>query len=383
MNTRTIAAACGLALGTSAFALSATSASAAPDTYDEAITSYVAERDGVSKAEARDLLKKKDAKQDSLRTLEKTVDTRGSYFEGDQLVVVVADQASASKAKAAGLKAKVGAGQEALSARATSVLKSAGTNQASILSVTPDLASGTVAVEVTKDAPDSLVRALQARDGVTVSTGQTLTTQADVVPGQIMDLDPGTNCSLGFPGRDASGDNVLITAGHCVEGMPDVLNASGEHIGVGVASEFNSGSPSVDMGLMDIDAEDTGVAHVDSRGHSGNHPIRGASKAPVGTEICKAGNTTGWTCGEIEGYDVTVNYQGGTSVSGLARASVCTEGGDSGGAYISGDQAQGVTSGGPVGVDCGFNQGANAGSYSFYQPVIDAAEFYGVTIDTQ
>ena len=41
-----------------------------------------------------------------------------------------------------------------------------------------------------------------------------------------------------------------------------------------------------------------------------------------------------------------------------------------------------MTSGGPIGVDCGWNQGANAGSYSFYQPVVDAANYYGVTLLT-
>lgn len=136
------------------------------------------------------------------------------------------------------------------------------------------------------------------------------------------------------------------------------------------------------MGLMDIDSEDTGRPYVDSRGHSGYYSVAGASKNPVGSEICKAGNTTGWTCGTIKAYNRTVNY-GGTVVSGLAEAGVCTEGGDSGGAYIGvGNLAQGMTSGGPVGVECGYNQGYNAGSYSFYQPVVDAASYYGVTIDT-
>ena len=99
------------------------------------------------------------------------------------------------------------------------------------------------------------------------------------------------------------------------------------------------------------------------KSHSGYYPVEGASKNAVGSEICKAGNTTGWTCGTIKAYNRTVNY-GGTVVSGLAEASVCTEGGDSGGAYI------------------GVGNLAQAGSYSFYQPVVDAASYYGVTIDT-
>lgn len=174
----------------------------------------------------------------------------------------------------------------------------------------------------------------------------------------------------------------MLTAGPCVEGMPSILDANGTHISKGTHSRFTSGRASVDMGLMDIDREDTGRAYVDSRGHSGYYNVKGMSKNAIGTEICKAGNTTGWTCSTIKAYNRTVNY-GGTVVSGLAEASVCTEGGDSGGAYIGvGDLAQGMTSGGPVGVNCGYNEGYNAGSYSFYQPVVDAANYYGVTSDT-
>jgi hypothetical protein len=249
----------------------------------------------------------------------------------------------------------------------------------------PDLPTERVVVTVDPGADAGLLKRLKAIDGVTLRTGPAggVSPTADVVPGRIMDLVPGTNCTLGFPGTTADGNNVLLTAGHCVEGLPDVLDGSGVHIGVGVQSRFRTGSPSVDMGLMDIDAEDVGRGYVDTRRGS-TVPVTGASSAPVGSAICKAGNTTGWTCGAITNYGLTVNYSGSggsvTPTRGLARATVCTEGGDSGGAYISGSSAQGMTSGGPR-AECGFNQG-NVGSYSFYQPVVDAAQRYGVTLTT-
>ena len=346
------------------------------------MTSYVMERDGKTQAEAKSYLATKERKQTSLRSLEKKgVSVDGAWFEGTQLVVGVAS-ADAAKVRAAGLRPSTSVSQSKLDAVSTAVLKSAGSQSTHVLTVGPNLQKGVVEVRVAKDAPQGLRDRLAAMDKVTVTTADELTTQADVVPGRIMDLSPGTNCSLGYPGRTASGNNVLLTAGHCVEGLPDILDANGTHIGKGTQTRFRTGSASVDMGLMDIDSEDVGRAYVDSRGHSGNYAVKGMSKNAVGSEICKAGNTTGWTCGQIKAYNRTVNY-GGTVVSGLAEASVCTEGGDSGGAYIgAGNLAQGMTSGGPVGVECGYNRGHAAGSYSFYQPVVDAANYYGVAIDT-
>ena len=346
------------------------------------VATFVAERDGISMAAAEKKLAAKDKGQKAYDALQKAgVAEDGAYFEGTELVVLVDTPAAARAAEARGLVAKQGLGQKDLDAVAERAVEAAGGTEA-LVSVAPDLAGQRVVATVTDAASQDLRAALEGVDGVEVETGESLSTQVDVYPGRIMDLVPGTNCSLGFPGFRGS-DNVLLTAGHCVEGNPDVYDASFTHIGRGVASRFRTGSPSVDMGLMDIDSEDTGQPLVDTRGGlSGYVPVNGISKNAVGSDICKAGNTTGWTCGQIQGYNVTVNY-GGTVTSGLARASVCTEGGDSGGAYIgSNNLAQGMTSGGPVGVDCGFNQGYSAGSYSFYQPVVDAANYYGVTVST-
>ncbi|WP_277453378.1 S1 family peptidase [Janibacter sp. DB-40] len=346
------------------------------------LTEYVMERDGKSRAQAEKYLETKDEKQQALRSLEERgVDVDGAWFEGTQLVVGV-PRADAAEVRAAGLRPSTATSQSELDSIADAVLERAGKDSGHVLTVGANLPDGVVDVRVAEDAPRGLRQRLDAMKKVSVSTGEALATQADVVPGRIMDLSPGTNCSLGYPGRLSNGNNVLLTAGHCVEGMPSILDANGTHIGEGVHTRFRSGYSSVDMGLMDIDSEDTGVPYVDSRGHSGYYGVQGMSKNAIGSEICKAGNTTGWTCGQIKAYNRTVNY-GGTVVSGLAEASVCTEGGDSGGAYIGvGNLAQGMTSGGPVGVECGWNRDYSAGSYSFFQPVVDAANYYGVTIDT-
>lgn len=376
----------GALLGASVVMAPLASAADVPDSQvqrTDPMTSFVMQRDGKTSAQAKSYLAAKERKQSSLRSLEaKGVNADGAWFEGTQLVVGVSSSADAAKVRSAGLRPSTTVSQSSLDAVADRVLAKAGRQSGHVVTVGPDLSTGVVEVRLAKDAPAKLRRTIAAMDRVTVTTADELTTQADVVPGRIMDLSPGTNCSLGFPGTTSSGNNVLLTAGHCVEGLPAILDANGTHIGRGTHSRFREGYSSVDMGLMDIDSEDVGQPYVDSRGHSGYYAVQGASKNPVGSEICKAGNTTGWTCGTIKAYNRTVNY-GGTSVSGLAEASVCTEGGDSGGAYIGvGNLAQGMTSGGPVGVECGYNQGYNAGSYSFYQPVVDAANYYGVRVAT-
>lgn len=373
----------GLAVSGSAFATdpgAPTSEISASSEYDRAVTNYVMKRDGMSEVQAKRYLATKDAQQQKLNRIEDAgVATDGAYFEGTSLKVIVDTDAAASKVRAAGLTPVKQKGQADLDALRDRVLRVGG---GQITSVGADLVDGQVDVRVAPGTSRSLVNKLRAIDGVNVSYGQKLETTAEVIPGQIMRLGGGGTCSLGYTGRLSNGNNVLLTAGHCIEGFPRIYDKNGTHIGVSSHTRFRTYYNSVDMGLVDIDSEDVGRAWVDSRGHSGNYAVRGISKNAVGSELCKAGNTTGWTCGKITGYNRTVNY-GGTYVSGLAESTVCTMKGDSGGAYIGvGNLAQGMTSGGPNNAYCAFNSGYNNNSYSFYQPVVDAANYYGVTVDT-
>ncbi|WP_328990504.1 S1 family peptidase [Kribbella sp. NBC_01245] len=382
------AAALSLGLGLTAL-VPAQAATAAPLT-DKADGVYqiLASDWGISPSQAKARL---DAEHKLAGALTKAqAVTDGAFFnEARQLVVNVHSETAAKVARANGLTPRtVARGEKALTKLQARVEKLTA-NSSQVQSIGADLPTDRLQVVLMpgKQTPATakLVKQLKAIPGVDVSTNSvTLQSHADVIGGQIMDLVPGSWCSLGFPGM-RNGNNVLLTAGHCVENNNDVLNAQGVHIGKGIGSRFRTGQPSVDMGLMDIDAEDVGRGYIDNRNGTTTR-VTGSSKAPVNTTICKAGNTTGWTCGRITQYNLTVNYGSPsgaiTRTSGLARSTVCTEGGDSGGAYISGTTAQGMTSGGPNdGHDCGFNQGHNAtGSYSFYQPVVDAANYYGVSL---
>ncbi|MFD8704769.1 S1 family peptidase [Kitasatospora sp. NPDC059648] len=101
--------------------------------------------------------------------------------------------------------------------------------------------------------------------------------------------------------------------------------------------------------------------------------VSGSTEQTVGGSVCRSGSTTGWHCGTVEEQNATVNYQEG-SVYGVTRTDVCAEPGDSGGSFISGDQAQGVTSGGSG--DC------SSGGETYFQPVNLIHSTYGLTLAT-
>ncbi|WP_373304379.1 carbohydrate-binding protein [Streptomyces anandii] len=101
--------------------------------------------------------------------------------------------------------------------------------------------------------------------------------------------------------------------------------------------------------------------------------VAGSTRATVGASVCRSGSTTGWHCGTVQQLDTSVTYQEGT-VSGVTRTSVCAEPGDSGGSFLSGSQAQGVTSGG--------SGGCTSGGTTFFQPVNPILQNYGLTLTT-
>ena len=70
---------------------------------------------------------------------------------------------------------------------------------------------------------------------------------------------------------------------------------------------------------------------------------------------------------------MTVNYPQG-AVFGLTQTNACAEGGDSGGSFISGIQAQGVTSGG--------SGNCSSGGQTFFQPIAPILSKYGLSLKT-
>lgn len=171
-------------------------------------------------------------------------------------------------------------------------------------------------------------------------------------------------CSIGF-----SVHGGFVTAGHCGQTGAAVRGWDNSAIGNFQGSSF----PGNDYAWVNVANGWWTVPVVLGWGTVSDQLVRGSNEAPVGASICRSGSTTHWHCGNVLAKNVTVNYSQGTVYS-LTQTSVCVEGGDSGGSYISGDQAQGVTSGG--------SGNCTAGGQSIYQPIKPILSRYGLTLHT-
>ncbi|QES10082.1 S1 family peptidase [Streptomyces venezuelae] len=171
-------------------------------------------------------------------------------------------------------------------------------------------------------------------------------------------------CSIGF-----SVHGGFVTAGHCGGAGAAVRGWDGSAMGTFQGSSF----PGNDYAYVSIHSGWWTVPVVLGWGAIPDRLVRGSAEAPVGASICRSGSTTKWHCGTVLAKNETVNYSQG-AVHQMTKTSVCAEGGDSGGAFISGDQAQGVTSGGWG--NC------SAGGETWFQPVNEILTRYGLTLHT-
>jgi len=197
-------------------------------------------------------------------------------------------------------------------------------------------------------------------------------------------------CSIGFNVTKGSTPGY-VSAGHCGDaGEPAYLEGSagtgpqwtlGPQIGTFQGSTFpNPGGSGTDMSWVQISAGNTQLATVYGWG-KGDVTVKGSTEAAVGAAICRSGRTSGWRCGAIKTKGVTVNYQSGETIVNLTQTTACSEGGDSGGSFITGTgQGQGVLSGGSG--NCKGRAGKTGGGNSYYQPLLPLLSFYSLTLKT-
>ncbi|KAA6223554.1 S1 family peptidase [Streptomyces albofaciens JCM 4342] len=177
----------------------------------------------------------------------------------------------------------------------------------------------------------------------------------------------GGRCSVGFPITRGS-QQGFATAGHCGRAGTSTTGYNQVAQGSFQASTF----PGRDTAWVATNSNWTSTPYVKGQGGQ-NVRVAGSTQAAVGASICRSGSTTGWHCGTIQQHNTSVTYPQGT-VSGVTRTSVCAEPGDSGGSFISGSQAQGVTSGG--------SGNCRSGGTTFYQPINPLLQGYGLTLKT-
>ncbi|MFG2348843.1 S1 family peptidase [Streptomyces phaeochromogenes] len=171
-------------------------------------------------------------------------------------------------------------------------------------------------------------------------------------------------CSIGF-----SVHGGFVTAGHCGGAGQGVSGWDRSYIGNIQGSSF----PGNDYAWVNVGSGWWTVPVVLGWGTISDRLVRGSNEAPVGSSICRSGSTTHWHCGTVLAKNETVNYSQG-AVHQMTKTSVCAEPGDSGGSFISGDQAQGVTSGGWG--NC------SGGGETWYQPINEILSRYGLTLHT-
>lgn len=189
-----------------------------------------------------------------------------------------------------------------------------------------------------------------------LETASKPTLHANIRGGDAYYIGGSSRCSVGFATTTG-----FVTAGHCgaLTGGGSLTGSNGAALGSWITYRF----PGVDYAAVRTNSSWTPVGQMNN-----GTAVRGSSNAATGSSVCKAGSTTGWTCGTIGAKNQSVRYSEGT-VNGMTATNVRSAAGDSGGGFIAGNYAQGILSGG------------NTATTYFY-PIAGALSGTGTTLRT-
>ncbi|WP_299532151.1 S1 family peptidase [uncultured Streptomyces sp.] len=295
----------------------------------------------------------------------------GSWFDAEtgRLTVGVTDEASVPAVRAAGADTRIVArtadALDRAKSRIDALAAPTGVNAWRV-----DPRAGRVVVDVVSSArSDNDVRSFLAKARAAAPVAVRYVAQApETFAAGTVGGDPyytgNVRCSIGF-----SVHGGFVTAGHCGGAGAAVRGWDGSAVGSFRGSSF----PGDDYAWVSVGNGWWTVPVVLGWGTVSDQLVRGSHVAPVGASVCRSGSTTHWHCGTVLATNETVNYSQG-AVYGMTKTSVCAEPGDSGGSFISGDQAQGVTSGGWG--NC------STGGETWHQPVNEILNRYGLTLHT-
>jgi streptogrisin C len=300
----------------------------------------------------------------------------GAYFDAttNQLVVGVTDAGKAGVARAAGARAvQVARSEQQLDAVKSRLDQESARAPKTLTGWYVDVAHNGVVLTVAPGAAGD-ARSYLAAIGADVASVDVVESSrrprlsadlspSEVVGGDAFNIGP-ARCSTGFSVRGG-----LVTAGHCAALTSGPLTAGGVPLGSWGGYSF----PGDDYAYVRTNSDWIPRGVVDR--HDGTTlGVSGQAPAPVGASICRSGSSSGFSCGTVQAKNQSINYPEGT-VTGLIRSDVCADAGDSGGPWLSGSQAQGVTSGGDG--DC------SVGGATFVQPVGEILASYGLTLLTR
>ena len=382
MKAQVAAAAAALLLPAGVLAMSATPAAAAPEPAGPALVPATEaaspemlaamQRDlGLTAEQARERMGRDERGSRLAAELRRTLGGAfaGAWLTDDArtLTVAVTDASQAQRVRAAGAQPKVVERSEAMLNSIKSKLDSKAGK------ASPDAVPGWY-VDVTTNAVVVLARDTKAAQAFVAATGvdrnAVRVVASDEQPRLLYDVRGGDayyigggRCSIGF-----SVNGGYVTAGHC----GDVGQATSGYNQVSQGTFRGSSFPGNDYAWVATNSNWTPQPWVNNYS-GGNVIVAGSQEAAVGASVCRSGSTTGWRCGTIQAKNATVNYPQGT-VYGLTRTSACAEPGDSGGSWLTGQQAQGVTSGG--------SGNCSVGGTTYFQPVNEILSAYGLTLRT-
>ncbi len=288
----------------------------------------------------------------------------GAWFDeaSGKLIVATTGEAQADKVTAAGAKARPAERSQSQLDRYQAKLDAARANAPkTVPGWFVDVKANKVVVQshgATASAEAFVKKAGVPASAVTVKESKEAPRVFDVVGGNPYIIEGSWRCSVGF-----SVNGGFISAGHCGSPGDTTTGPTGTFVG--------SSFPGNDYSYVSVSGEALIGGVNDYAG--GIVAVSGSQESSIGSSICRSGSTTGWHCGTISARNATVNYPEGT-VSGLIRTNVCAEPGDSGGSAISGNQAQGVTSGG--------SGNCSSGGTTYFQPVNEILSAYGLSLIT-
>ena len=295
----------------------------------------------------------------------------GAWFDATSggMVVAITDPARADAVRSAGAAPRVvQRDARTLDGKKAELDDRAASAPDSVTGWYVDVPGNSVVVTATDPAAGEAFAA--GTDGVRVQrVAEKPRPLADLVGGEAIYAPNGERCSIGFVATRGSTPYV-ITAGHCTRLGGTWTGVDGSAIGPVAGTSY----PGNDFGIIQVTSGSWTPTGSVSDYAGGRVRVTGSAEAVVGASTCRSGSSTGYRCGAILTKNQSVNYGGGDIIDGLTRTNACAGNGDSGGSFITGTQAQGVTSGG-IG-DCG------SGGETFFQPVNEVLSTYGLSLVT-
>lgn len=222
---------------------------------------------------------------------------------------------------------------------------------------------------------------------VKLEEGEPIAPEDDFFGGQGYFIDRDTVCSAGFSAFSASGEPLVLTAGHCANdgtaqlaevALPASEPAGGASVPPGITEKLGTfgfsqfggpnnswitGNPenpdtmgNIGTDIAVIESVPAALKPQPAATQWGDPSDLGASSVKIvgstqpfqGQAVCRSGRTSGWSCGTVD--EVGIYVMGGHSghaddfraVRGFLSFSVQSSGGDSGGPWISGNFAVGT-----------------------------------------